>query len=172
MKALTLTQPWASLVIEGVKRYETRGWQTAYRGPLAIHAAKGWTSEDRDFLSDLIRSGVLRNRPTARTPLGAVLGIVELEDVFSTDSGPYWDWDAGIGLTGYTEADLGDYSPRRFAWRLRVVEPFPEPIPAKGALGLWDWRPDQLTADLAALAASEGPAERVVVSEWTRGVAS
>lgn len=39
MKALTLRQPWASLVALGVKTIETRGWSTSYRGPLAIHAA-------------------------------------------------------------------------------------------------------------------------------------
>lgn len=39
MKALTLWQPWASLVALGAKRIETRSWSTTYRGPLAIHAA-------------------------------------------------------------------------------------------------------------------------------------
>jgi hypothetical protein len=39
MKALTLHQPWASLIAEGVKTIETRSWSTKYRGPLAIHAA-------------------------------------------------------------------------------------------------------------------------------------
>lgn len=39
MKALTLWQPWASLVALGVKTIETRSWSTGYRGPLAIHAA-------------------------------------------------------------------------------------------------------------------------------------
>lgn len=33
MKALTIQQPWASLVRRGHKRYETRGWSTSYRGP-------------------------------------------------------------------------------------------------------------------------------------------
>lgn len=39
MKALTLWQPWASLIAAGHKRIETRAWATRYRGPLAIHAA-------------------------------------------------------------------------------------------------------------------------------------
>ncbi len=42
MKALTLTQPWATLVAIGAKCIETRSWRTSYRGPLAIHAAKGF----------------------------------------------------------------------------------------------------------------------------------
>jgi hypothetical protein len=40
VKALTLWQPWASLVALGVKSIETRSWSTSYRGPLAIHASK------------------------------------------------------------------------------------------------------------------------------------
>ena len=40
MKALTLWQPWASLIAVGAKTIETRSWSTKYRGPLAIHAAK------------------------------------------------------------------------------------------------------------------------------------
>jgi hypothetical protein len=39
LKALTLWQPWASLIALGVKTIETRSWPTKYRGPLAIHAA-------------------------------------------------------------------------------------------------------------------------------------
>lgn len=42
MRAITLTQPWSSLVARGQKKIETRSWQTSYRGPLAIHAAKGF----------------------------------------------------------------------------------------------------------------------------------
>lgn len=40
MKALTLHQPWASLIAAGVKTIETRSWSTRYRGPLAVHAGK------------------------------------------------------------------------------------------------------------------------------------
>lgn len=40
MKAITIWQPWASLLVCGEKKYETRSWATSYRGPIAIHAAK------------------------------------------------------------------------------------------------------------------------------------
>ena len=39
MKALSLRQPWASLIADGRKTIETRTWRTHYRGPLAIHAS-------------------------------------------------------------------------------------------------------------------------------------
>ncbi len=41
IRGLTLTKPWATLVALGHKRIETRSWSTVYRGPIAIHAAKG-----------------------------------------------------------------------------------------------------------------------------------
>jgi len=40
LKALTLWQPWASLLAGGGKMFETRSWKTNYRGPVVIHAAK------------------------------------------------------------------------------------------------------------------------------------
>lgn len=50
MKVLTLHQPWASLVALGVKTIETRSWSTAYRGPLAIHAAATMPSYDKRYV--------------------------------------------------------------------------------------------------------------------------
>jgi activating signal cointegrator 1 len=43
MQAISVNQPWASLIIAGAKRIETRSWSTNHRGPLAIHASKKFT---------------------------------------------------------------------------------------------------------------------------------
>jgi hypothetical protein len=40
MLALSIRQPWAHLIIAGVKRIENRNWRTSHRGPIAIHAAR------------------------------------------------------------------------------------------------------------------------------------
>src|ERR1700738_5139808 len=75
MIALTLTQPWATLVAIGAKRIETRSWRTPYRGSLAIHAAKGfpkWAKEtclESEFAIEL--------GPDA-LPLGAVIATCRL----------------------------------------------------------------------------------------------
>jgi hypothetical protein len=42
MKAITIIQPWATLIALGEKKFETRSWTTKYRGPLAIHAGMKW----------------------------------------------------------------------------------------------------------------------------------
>ena len=40
MKAISICQPWATLIAIGAKRFATRSWKTDYRGLLAIHAGK------------------------------------------------------------------------------------------------------------------------------------
>ena len=49
MNCLSLVQPWATLLLSGAKRYETRCWSTSYRGLLGIHASRRW-SADLDYL--------------------------------------------------------------------------------------------------------------------------
>lgn len=58
MKALTISQPFASLIADGHKWIENRCWETRYRGPLAIHAGKGTQYLDRHELMEY-PSGVL-----------------------------------------------------------------------------------------------------------------
>ena len=66
MKALTIRQPWASLIVDGEKRVENRTWPTKYRGPLLIHAGKSRLEVDRD--------------QARRLPFSAIIGQVEVVD--------------------------------------------------------------------------------------------
>jgi hypothetical protein len=129
MKALTLTQPWATLVALGYKRVETRSWRTQYRGPIAIHAAKGFPAEAREFAEVERAIG----RVPARIPRGAVVCIIDLVDCQPTE-------DVALRISGL-ERHLGDYTSGRWAW---LFDPdsrrmFSEPIAARGALSLWEW---------------------------------
>lgn len=135
MKALTLTQPWASLVIEGVKNWETRSWRPSglvIGERIAIHAAKDWTRDDVEFAFDLAARDILplarHPEPDTDLPRGVVLGTV----VFTgyTPTGPGF---------GELEELLGDYTPGRFAWGLADPREYARPIPARGMLGLWSW---------------------------------
>ncbi len=136
MKALTLTEPWATLVMLGAKRYETRSWNTTYRGQLIIHAAKGfpkWAKalvNDEPFKPALEGYGV--NRPFK---LGCVLGTVELVDTFPTT-------DFRLSSLTDQEVEFGDYGDGRHAWQLDNPIWLPEPVPYKGALGLWEYNAD------------------------------
>lgn len=141
MKALTLTQPWASLVAVGAKRIETRSWGTVYRGPLAIHAAKTVPREVRDRLAggSTIRT-IMHNHGLhlGLLPRGAVVATARLVEVVPTT---HDGADRLREALARNELDivLGDYSRDRFAWLLDDIQALPEPIPARGALGLWDW---------------------------------
>jgi hypothetical protein len=46
MKALSIRQPWAWLIVNGYKDIENRSWATKFRGPVLIHAAKGMTGAE------------------------------------------------------------------------------------------------------------------------------
>ena len=71
MKVLTIKQPWASLIIQGYKRFEFRSWQTKYRGELLIHAGKGIDKETVKRLEKYIPENI---------PLGKIIGKVKLVD--------------------------------------------------------------------------------------------
>ena len=156
MKVLTLTQPWATLVAIGAKRIETRSWATKYRGPLLIHAAAGLGPVGGKFgLVDLCHTepfyDVLKAAGMQRStslPFGAIVARCELVDCVPSEKimaafGAYGpeDQTGGRVLWPLTDQELafGNYAPGRYAWLLGNVEPMATPIPAKGALGLWNW---------------------------------
>ena len=162
MRCLTLTQPWATLVAVGAKKIETRGWKTAYRGPLAIHAAKVWPKQARDICRrEPFRSVLLAKAVAERfdeLPLGEVVATCRLVSVreitpahANTEyAAPLtgWRW-TGPGALGEEyeyritpeERAFGDYSAGRYAWLLADVTALATPAPARGALGLWEWEP-------------------------------
>jgi hypothetical protein len=155
MKAITLTQPWATLVAIGAKRLETRSWRTSYRGPLAIHAAAGYGKGGRRAHKELCGTEPfcsvlnaamgrwLKGRGDLRDmvehpfmPMGAIIAVCHLTAIYRITE---------QGVEGFcpqpprNEIAFGDYTPGRYAWLLSDIRALPEPIPAKGALGLWGW---------------------------------
>jgi hypothetical protein len=126
MKAISLWQPWASAIALGIKSFETRSWSTSYRGPLVIHAAERWSTDQRRFAEVEIAMG----RLPANLPLGCLIAVVDIVTVYATEeAGP---------MISAIERLYGDYSPGRFAWQLANVRPLAEPIPWRGALGLFE----------------------------------
>lgn len=124
MKALSITEPYASLIRDGVKTIETRSWYTAYRGPLLIHASatripKAWR-EDQRLMQHV--HNVQRGYLLCKAEL---VDCVRMTDEF-------------IASLPEAERETGFYSIGRYAWLLRNVEPI-EPIPAKGRLGIWEY---------------------------------
>ena len=140
MKALTIWQPWASLLVSGQKKYETRSWATAYRGPIAIHAAmrpvrrtidalaadregSGWDVLER-LDSLFLRPGALDQLPT-----GAIVGKAILTRCNLITE----DFRAKLSPQ---ELDLGDFSIGRYAWEFHVMVPVDPPVKAPGSRAL------------------------------------
>lgn len=140
MKALSLTQPWASLIVNRHKHIETRDWRTNFVGRIAIHASKANTASDRDYAGELFKQGLVE--PVTHMPHGAIIGTAYVMGCrVTTDI---------VSQIGAREQSFGDYGPNRFAWFLTDAYRLEQPIPCKGALGLWTVPPDivtQLEAD-------------------------
>lgn len=146
MRTLSLTQPWASLVVWGHKAWETRSWETSHRGRIAVHASKGfprWAIEccfDTPFSTTLNQMGCY---VPDDLPRGMVVGVVTLVDCRRTE-------DVRDSLSAQ-EREFGDYSNGRWAWKLSDPRRLSTPIPATGSLGLWDWQaPESLEGLLVA----------------------
>lgn len=164
MKVLSLLQPWATLVVIGAKKIETRSWDTKYRGEILIHASRGTKREIQDmlckdpFFSVLNKTGYKlfgqpgqRKKITDNLPRGAIIGKAKLVTTSTTEF--FQQCSGGIPLNEkgpynkeHWEEELafGDYSPGRYGWLLSDPVQFEKPIPYKGELGLRDCSDDVL----------------------------
>lgn len=146
MYALTLWQPWASLVSTGAKTIETRNWGTAFRGELAIHAAKRWDDELEELSQTWPFLDYLPIPDPAQLPRGCIVAVGHLYACVRMT--PDWIEELErrcVGQDGellHPEIHFGLYAPGRYAWCLRDVRAV-EPVPARGAQRLWQWRAEE-----------------------------
>jgi hypothetical protein len=140
MKALTLRQPWAEAICRGWKRIETRSWapgaewsgrRMALFGdlppmpfPIAIHSSKAMSVAERAF-------GAANS--IVEPPLGMVVATAKVACCVRMTA-------EGIETICEGERLWGNYAPGRWAWYLADVKRLATPVPAKGRLGLWEWR--------------------------------
>lgn len=130
MKALTICQPYAHLIAIGEKRIENRSWPTRYRGPLLIHAGKS-----RDWLTEDAPSGLV---------LGAVVAIATLAECLSIQA-----IERGrFPQHAYPWLREHRHTNGPWCWVLTDVQALLDPVPARGAQGLWSmpWPPSPTAA--------------------------
>jgi ASCH domain len=113
-KVLSVQQPWSWAILHAGKIVENRSWRTRHRGPLLIHASLRPDPQGREFMA---RLGI--DVPEI-LPRGVLLGSVVLADIVDDSPSPW-------------------AMPGSLHWLLEDPRPWPEPVPAKGDLGLWDW---------------------------------
>lgn len=129
VKALSLWQPWASLIAVGAKKIETRHWSTSHRGPLAIHAAKtraGFESAVSIRSEYLQLCGYCYD---AEMPTGVLLCVVDLVDCVSTEN--------LVGKISEQERAFGNYQVGRFGWIMENVRVLPTPVAYRGRQGIF-----------------------------------
>lgn len=136
MKAISLLQPWASLVVMGVKTIETRSWGTKYRGPILIHASKG--KAGNIFAEEPAFKKYIKDFKTL--PFGAIIGQAIITDVIRIENLHLPD--KLINKLTMEEKAFGDYTEGRYAWLLEEHKKFDTPIPARGTLSIWEY-PDK-----------------------------
>ena len=118
MKALTIWQPYASLIAKGLKANETRGFKTNYRGPLLIHSGQRpmrWILKHsaEDALDVAIEFFGMDD--LLALPVGSAICVVDLVDCIEMTP-------AFIKKQSPTELAVGDWKPGRFAWKLENPE--------------------------------------------------
>ena len=125
MKVLTIKQPWATLIMQGDKRFEFRSWQTKYRGDLLIHAGKGIDKEAMKRLEKYLPEEL---------PYGKILGKVKLVDCIKM-SPEFKELLLKENSDIYTKSSFQE----NYGWQVSYVEVFENPIDAKGHLSLWEY---------------------------------
>jgi ASCH domain len=112
MKALSIKQPWAWLIVNGHKPIENRSWRTSFRGQFLIHAGKKW---GREQLDDLAR--VQAQFPHIVMPdgfeLGAIVGVATITDCVSESDSPWF-----YGPYGFVLQDARPVKPANYRGQL------------------------------------------------------
>ncbi len=121
MKALSMKQPWAELVLQGKKKIEIRKWKTNFRGDFLIHASK---VPDADSMKSFGFSA-------DSLPVGKILGKAKLVDVISYKDNSDFEKDINLHLA---TPEWG-----KFGFVLESVERFDKPIDALGKLNFWEF---------------------------------
>lgn len=116
MKALSIRQPWAWLIINGYKDIENRNWPTNFRGRVYVHAGK---KMDPGWFTDLLQEVTAQNiQLPDEYPLGAIVGEVDIIGCVTQSTSPWF---------------RGPYG-----FLLRNPEAYENPIPYRGRLGFFN----------------------------------
>jgi len=131
IKAISLWEPWATLVAMNQKQYETRSWPWNYRGEILICASKAGIK--KSLLSSLLKEKAFRTVLGENPELnfGKAVAIATI-----TGCIPTYDMKFDDTNTKY-EKDFGDYSYGRFAIKLEDIKRIKNPFPVIGRQGFF-----------------------------------
>lgn len=126
MKTLTLKQPYATWIAEGIKEYEFRTWKTSYRGDILIHAGKGKNKESFKKYEHL----------NLEYPSSSIIAMVTIEDCIEvTDE--FREFLKSKNPILYSHI-ITDKDWKGYAFKISNVRKI-NPIPASGRLSFWEF---------------------------------
>ena len=121
MKAISIKQPWASLIVNGYKDIENRSWRTSYRGKILIHASSKPVIGGMSNLNKLQYNAIPADCSFNSSLYSAIIGSVEIVDCVKNDPSVW--------------AEKGVWN-----WKLKNPVLFKNPIlHVKGKLNLWNF---------------------------------
>ena len=123
MKVLTLKQPWATLVAEGIKKYEFRSWKTNYRGKILIHAG---AKVDKEAMKKF--AGLNLTFPSKK-----ILAEVEIVDCLFLDD------ELNKKIISENNIAYGNKKREGYAWMLDNIKKINYEKEINGKLGLWNY---------------------------------
>ena len=129
MKVLSLTEPYATLIKNGIKTIETRSWKTNYRGKLYIHASSTKIPKEYKNNKELMSLVDINN-----LNYGYIICSCDLVDCIEMTK----EFIENV-KQNKNEYISGVYAKGRYAWILKNIEIIENPIKAKGHLGIWNF---------------------------------
>ena len=116
MKAISIRQPWASLIVAGIKDIENRSWMTSYRGKVLVHAAQKIDKKGIELVRKMGLPQIMIESMT-KEYIGGIIGEVEIVDCVKKSDSQWFEGPFGFVLKNAKE--------RKF-------------LPMKGKLGIFE----------------------------------
>jgi len=131
MRAISIRQPWAWLILHAGKDIENRTWHTGFRGRVLIHASKGCTRKEFDDAMNWITLNAdlpldFVEPKFEDLPRGGIVGEVTITDCVKESASPWWMGPVGFVLQ----------NPKALEFQ-----------PCKGALGFFDRKAERSHAE-------------------------
>ena len=158
MKAITIKQPWASMIVEGIKDVENRTWRTSFRGRVLIHAGAKedirWYDRTNELSASIVHNTIERifSEKDYNETFGTIIGSVEIIDCVINYQSIWAEKTNSLSKSCYNELihtpnkwirDINEnlvFKPDVvYNWVLANPVKFDKPIPAKGKLSFWEF---------------------------------
>ena len=133
MKVLSIREPYATLIKDGIKTIETRSWKTNYRGKILIHACKT-KQKIKEEIKPLIKSNLC---------YGKIICVADLVDCIFMDE----QYIKKIKEENFNNYICGNYQIGRYGWVLKNIKILDNQFLVNGQLGLWNYNLEEYDED-------------------------